>query len=453
MPSGTNPVVCLEAADRTLGGKIHAYANVLAAGRGFTAPEADLAAARNAAQTLANSLEILGDAQPTRPTTTRSSTPSTSTRPSPSCRGRPTSPRSKARITLRARPPPRRRRRGRGGRRAAPAPGPAPPPPRARPRPRRARPRRAVTAHDADERRPGARPARRQRAGVDEGLEEAGRLGEQRGARPAGGCGRRSPRATSDAGSARPASSRPMRPRLNTASARESVSGRTPRASGVARSRSGTMTTKASSSAQRQRRRARARRRPWWRPPGRRTRWPPRSRGARRRRRRRAKGSSAPAAAAAAAASAADEPRPRATGICERTVTAKRSWPRTSVDDPGGQVRRVVEEAGALALGVHAERRRPARPRRSRSSRAPRPGCRTPARGWPTTRGPGRARRQARRQKGAGDSVGAWDVLSRRTGTADPLGAERDDHRPDLRAARGPGSATWRAGTNDPRAR
>ena len=43
-----------------------------------------------------------------------------------------------------------------------------------------------------------------------------------------------------------------------------------------------------------------------------------------------AKGSSAPAAAAAAAASAAEEPSPRATGICERTVTAKRSWPRTS---------------------------------------------------------------------------------------------------------------------------
>ncbi len=36
-----------------------------------------------------------------------------------------------------------------------------------------------------------------------------------------------------------------------------------------------------------------------------------------------AKGSSAPAAAAAAAASAAEEPSPRATGICERTVTAK----------------------------------------------------------------------------------------------------------------------------------
>ena len=33
---------------------------------GFTAPQADVRAARNDAQTLANSLEILGDAQPTQ---------------------------------------------------------------------------------------------------------------------------------------------------------------------------------------------------------------------------------------------------------------------------------------------------------------------------------------------------------------------------------------------------
>ncbi|HVT42695.1 MAG TPA: hypothetical protein VHD39_06895 [Acidimicrobiales bacterium] len=60
------PVVCLESADRTLGGKIHDFANVLAVGRGFDAPAATLTAARNAAQTLANSLEILGDAEPTQ---------------------------------------------------------------------------------------------------------------------------------------------------------------------------------------------------------------------------------------------------------------------------------------------------------------------------------------------------------------------------------------------------
>ena len=65
-PSASSPVVCVEAADRTLGGRIHTYANVLAVGHGFAAPPADLTAARNAAQTLANSLEILGDAQPTQ---------------------------------------------------------------------------------------------------------------------------------------------------------------------------------------------------------------------------------------------------------------------------------------------------------------------------------------------------------------------------------------------------
>jgi hypothetical protein len=58
--------VCVEGADRTLGGQIHTYANLLAVGRGFTAPAGDLATARNDAQTLANSLEILGDAQPTQ---------------------------------------------------------------------------------------------------------------------------------------------------------------------------------------------------------------------------------------------------------------------------------------------------------------------------------------------------------------------------------------------------
>lgn len=64
--SASSPVVCLESADRNLGGKIHNFANVLAVGHGFTAPANDLAAARNAAQTLANSLEILGDAEPTQ---------------------------------------------------------------------------------------------------------------------------------------------------------------------------------------------------------------------------------------------------------------------------------------------------------------------------------------------------------------------------------------------------
>ena len=61
-----SPVVCVEAADRTLGGQVHTYANLLAVGRGFKAPASDLTTARNSAQTLANSLEILGDAQPTQ---------------------------------------------------------------------------------------------------------------------------------------------------------------------------------------------------------------------------------------------------------------------------------------------------------------------------------------------------------------------------------------------------
>jgi hypothetical protein len=64
--TASNPVVCLEAADRTLGGQTHDYANLLVTGHGFSAPQADLLDARNAAQTLANSMEILGDAQPTQ---------------------------------------------------------------------------------------------------------------------------------------------------------------------------------------------------------------------------------------------------------------------------------------------------------------------------------------------------------------------------------------------------
>ena len=64
--SASSPVVCLEHADVKLGNQIHAYANVLAVGKGFGAPQNDIVTARNSAQTLANSLEILGDAQPTQ---------------------------------------------------------------------------------------------------------------------------------------------------------------------------------------------------------------------------------------------------------------------------------------------------------------------------------------------------------------------------------------------------
>jgi hypothetical protein len=62
----SGPVVCLEKADHTLGDKIHTFANLLAGHHHFTVPPADLSTTLNAAQTLANSLEILGDAQPTQ---------------------------------------------------------------------------------------------------------------------------------------------------------------------------------------------------------------------------------------------------------------------------------------------------------------------------------------------------------------------------------------------------
>jgi hypothetical protein len=62
----SSPVVCLETADKTLGNKIHSYANLLAVGHGFPVPATNLTTTRDAAQTLANSLEILGDAQPTQ---------------------------------------------------------------------------------------------------------------------------------------------------------------------------------------------------------------------------------------------------------------------------------------------------------------------------------------------------------------------------------------------------
>jgi hypothetical protein len=64
--SASSPVVCVEHADVMLGNQIHAYANKLAVGKGFAAPQNDVVSARNSAQTLANSLEILGDAQPTQ---------------------------------------------------------------------------------------------------------------------------------------------------------------------------------------------------------------------------------------------------------------------------------------------------------------------------------------------------------------------------------------------------
>lgn len=62
----SSPVVCLETADKSLGDKVHSYANLLARHEPITASKANVSAALNSAQTLANSLEILGDAQPTQ---------------------------------------------------------------------------------------------------------------------------------------------------------------------------------------------------------------------------------------------------------------------------------------------------------------------------------------------------------------------------------------------------
>ena len=58
--------MCLETADKSLGDKVHSYANLLARHEPITASKANVSAALNSAQTLANSLEILGDAQPTQ---------------------------------------------------------------------------------------------------------------------------------------------------------------------------------------------------------------------------------------------------------------------------------------------------------------------------------------------------------------------------------------------------
>jgi hypothetical protein len=62
----SSPVICLEAADHKLGDAIHKYANLLAAHHTFKVSGTDLSSTLNAAQPLANSLEILGDAQPTQ---------------------------------------------------------------------------------------------------------------------------------------------------------------------------------------------------------------------------------------------------------------------------------------------------------------------------------------------------------------------------------------------------
>jgi hypothetical protein len=61
----TQPTICLEAADRVAGDAIHTYANLLGA-LSEGAPSKIVTSTLNGAQNLANSFEILGDAEPTK---------------------------------------------------------------------------------------------------------------------------------------------------------------------------------------------------------------------------------------------------------------------------------------------------------------------------------------------------------------------------------------------------
>src|SRR5579862_311307 len=174
----------------------------------------------------------------------------------------------------------------------------------------------------------------------------------------------------SRARSASPASSKVRRTRLKVASARATCWGSTWRAFDVASERSGTTATNSS-------------------PPssGRRTaRTAPRTRvaatspptteavafsGCPSTRAATPSGSLDPAAAAAAAARAADEPSPRATGISERTVMARRSCPATSMatraarwlasassSAPSPSARTIRRRAGSTSTSTYRSRAR-----------------------------------------------------------------------------------------------
>ncbi len=254
------------------------------------------------------------------------------------------------------------------------------------------------------------------------------------------------------AGSARPASSSPMRPRLNTASARVIVSGRACRAWGVARLRSGTMATKARSSAERQRRvHGPALHRRRGDEPSEHG-WPPRSRDARRRRPQRRRDPRL-----------RPRPRPRRRGRRRSPVRGRRvsasapsrrggrgRAPRPPPVRPGATRRRRVRTLRPRC--ARAARAR-ARPRRSRSSPARRPACRIPGRGWPTTRGPGRARgyRPLRSEQALAERR-AGHVAPEPDRHGDPLGPERHHDRAHAGAPPRPGrSAVPRL--EDPRTR
>ena len=308
---------------------------------------------------------------------------------------------------LQRRPRPRRRRRRPGGPPAAPGTARArPPPPSAASAPARtapaAPPRTMPTSVG-----PAPGPAGRQRAGVDRGRPAARAPRGTAPCGPAGGCGRPSPRPRACAGSARPASRRPMRPRLNTTSARADVSGSTLPASGVARSRSGTMTTKASSSSS-------GSGACTGRPPtmvasdqsaehaGRRVLGMPVVGGGH------GEGVLGAGGGGGRGGQRGGGPQPPRDGDLRAHGDREAVVAQHLGRDPGGQVGRVVEEAGPLALAVHAQGRgrldldaHVAVERRRRA-------CRNPARGSPTRRGPGRARGQVRRVRtGAGEAARA----------------------------------------------
>jgi hypothetical protein len=64
-PSNKQPTICLETADRVAGNAIHLYGNVLGALSENPTKAKSVTAALTSAQDLANSFEVLGDAEPT----------------------------------------------------------------------------------------------------------------------------------------------------------------------------------------------------------------------------------------------------------------------------------------------------------------------------------------------------------------------------------------------------
>jgi len=65
-PSKSQPTICLESADRIAGNAVHTYANLVGQLTERVAPTKDVTQTLSAAQDLANSFEILGDAEPTQ---------------------------------------------------------------------------------------------------------------------------------------------------------------------------------------------------------------------------------------------------------------------------------------------------------------------------------------------------------------------------------------------------